>query len=121
LRPPPVGPLSVAACAQPAAVEIVCAKDRLITSCGWSPEATGANAFRLSDAASTVSVGDGSAGRPLSGFRAKALGPWLVDGAKTVDAKRHDDVGGVWLDIVHDGWRRRRPAARPPPVPRRRQ
>jgi uncharacterized heparinase superfamily protein len=103
-RPPAAGSLSVAACAQPAAVEIVCAKDRLITSCGWSPEATGANAFRLSDAASTVSVGDGSAGRPLSGFRAKALGPWLVDGAEQVEAKRHDDVGGVWLDIVHDGW-----------------
>jgi uncharacterized heparinase superfamily protein len=102
---PPLGPLSVAACAQPAAVEIVCAKDRLITSCGWSPEATGANAFRLSDAASTVSAGDGSAGRPLSGFRARALGPWLVDGATQVEAKRHDDVGGVWLDIVHDGWR----------------
>ncbi|MFY8143661.1 MAG: heparinase II/III family protein [Caulobacter sp.] len=102
---PPAGPLSVNACAQPAALEIVCAKDRLITSCGWSPEAAGAHAFRLSDAASTVSVGDGSAGRPLSGFRAKALGPWLVDGATKVDAKRHDDVGGVWLDIVHDGWR----------------
>lgn len=103
--PPPAGPLSAHACAQPAAVEIICAKDRLITSCGWSPEAAGAHAFRLSDAASTVSVGDGSAGRPLSGFRARALGPWLVDGAETVDAKRHDDVGGVWLDIVHDGWR----------------
>lgn len=102
---PPLGPLSVAACAQPAAVEIVCAKDRLITSCGWSPEAAGAHAFRLSDAASTVSVGDGSAGRPLSGFRARALGAWLVDGATKVEAKRHDDVGGVWLDIVHDGWR----------------
>lgn len=102
---PPLGPLSIAACAQPAAVEIVCAKDRLITSCGWSPEAAGAHAFRLSDAASTVSVGDGSAGRPLSGFRARALGAWLVDGATQVEAKRHDDVGGVWLDIVHDGWR----------------
>lgn len=103
--PPPAGPLSVSACAQPAAIEILCAKDRLITSCGWSPEAAGAHAFRLSDAASTVSVGDGSAGRPLSGFRAKALGPWLVDGATKVEAVRHDDVGGVWLDIVHDGWR----------------
>ncbi|USQ95831.1 heparinase II/III family protein [Caulobacter sp. RL271] len=102
---PPLGPLSVHACAQPAAVEIVCAKDRLITSCGWSPEAAGAHAFRLSDAASTVSVGEGSAGRPLSGFRARALGPWLVDGATQVEAQRHDDVGGVWLDIVHDGWR----------------
>ncbi|WP_297507217.1 heparinase II/III family protein [uncultured Caulobacter sp.] len=103
--PPPVGPLSVHACAQPAAIEIVCAKDRLITSCGWSPEAAGAHAFRLSDAASTVSVGDGSAGQPLSGFKARTLGPWLVDGATEVEAKRHDDVGGVWLDIVHDGWR----------------
>ncbi|PHY19371.1 heparinase II/III family protein [Caulobacter sp. BP25] len=103
--PPAAGPLSVAACAQPAAIEILCAKDRLITSCGWSPEAAGAHAFRLSDAASTVSVGDGSAGRPLSGFRARALGSWLVDGATKVEAQRHDDVGGVWLDIVHDGWR----------------
>jgi uncharacterized heparinase superfamily protein len=97
--------LSVAACAQPAAVEIVFGKDRLITSCGWSPEATGANAFRLSDAASTVSVGDGSAGRPLSGWRSDALGPWLVDGATEVEVKRHDADVGVWLDIVHDGWR----------------
>lgn len=103
--PPAAGFLSIAACAQPAAIEILCAKDRLITSCGWSPEAAGAHAFRLSDAASTVSVGDGSAGRPLSGFRARALGPWLVDGATQVSAERHDDVGGVWLDIVHDGWR----------------
>lgn len=104
--PPPTGPLSRAACAQPAALEIVCGKDRLITSCGWSPEAGGAHAFRLSDAASTVSVGDGSAGRPLSGFRAHALGPWLVDGASKVEVKRHDADNGVWLDIVHDGWRR---------------
>ena len=104
--PPALGVLSVAACAQPAAVEIVCGKDRLITSCGWSPEAAGANAFRLSDAASTVSVGDGSAGRPLSGWRSDALGPWLIDGATSVDVKRHDADVGVWLDIVHDGWRR---------------
>lgn len=103
---PATGPLSRAACAQPAAVEIVCGKDRLITSCGWSPEAGGAHAFRLSDAASTVSVGDGSAGRPLSGFRAQALGAWLVDGATDVQIKRHDADNGVWLDIVHDGWKR---------------
>ena len=103
---PATGALSRAACAQPAAIEIVCGKDRLITSCGWSPEAGGAHAFRLSDAASTVSVGDGSAGRPLSGFRAHALGPWLVDGAADVQIKRHDADNGVWLDIVHDGWRR---------------
>lgn len=103
---PPTGQLSRAACAQPAAIEIVCNKDRLITSSGWSPEAGGAQAFRLSDAASTVSVGDGSAGRPLSGFRARALGPWLIDGASDVQVKRHDGDGGVWLDIVHDGWRR---------------
>jgi uncharacterized heparinase superfamily protein len=104
--PPATGRLSVAACAQPAAVEIVCGKDRLITSCGWSPEAAGANAFRLSDAASTASVGDGSAGRPLSGWRSRALGPWLVDGATRVEAKRHDGDAGVWLDLSHDGWRR---------------
>ncbi|WP_304441622.1 heparinase II/III family protein [Caulobacter sp. B11] len=44
---PATGVLSRAACAQPAAIEIICGKDRLITSCGWSPEATGAQAFRL--------------------------------------------------------------------------
>jgi uncharacterized heparinase superfamily protein len=103
---PPVGALSRSACAQPAALEIICGKDRLITSSGWSPEAAHAQAFRLSDAASTVSVGEGSAGRPLSGFRAAALGPWLVDGATSVESRRHDGEQGVWLDIVHDGWRR---------------
>lgn len=102
---PATGVLSRAACAQPAAIEIICGKDRLITSCGWSPEATGAQAFRLTPAASTVSVGDGSAGRPLSGFAAAALGPWLIDGPASVEVKRHDAANGVWLDIVHDGWR----------------
>jgi uncharacterized heparinase superfamily protein len=102
--PPAVGVLSVAACAQPAAVEIVFGKDRLITSCGWSPEATGANAFRLSDAASTVSVGDGSAGTPLSGWRADALGPWLIDGATEVEVKRHDaDTGCGWTSSTTAG------------------
>ncbi|WP_255406522.1 heparinase II/III family protein [Caulobacter sp. B11] len=52
-----------------------------------------------------MSVGDGSAGRPLSGFAAAALGPWLIDGPTSVEVKRHDAANGVWLDIVHDGWR----------------
>ncbi|MDB5455535.1 MAG: Heparinase family protein [Caulobacter sp.] len=104
--PPARGPMSLTACAQPAAVEILAGKDRLITSCGWSPEATGANAFRLTAAASTVSVGDGSAGHPLSGALAAGLGSWLVDGVGVVEVARQVTEAGVWLDLSHDGWRR---------------
>jgi uncharacterized heparinase superfamily protein len=102
--PPAHGPFAVSACAQPLAIEIVCGRDRLITNTGWSPRAPNAQALRLTDAGSTVSLGKGSAGRPLGGFAARELGAWLVGGAETVTVKREEAAAGAWLETSHDGF-----------------
>ena len=78
--------------------------DRLFCGGGWSPDAAGPQALRLSAAGSTVQVGGGSAGRPLTGFLARALGPRLVGAAVQVSARREENEAGVWLEVSHDGW-----------------
>lgn len=102
--PPPSDGWSIAACGQPAALEIVCGADRLIVNSGWSPNAQGPQAMRLAAAASTLTLGEGSAGAPLGGFKARALGPRLVGGASRVEARREENESGVWLELSHDGW-----------------
>ena len=101
---PVTGPLSRSACGQPLAIEIVCGRDRLITNSGWSPDATGPQAMRLAAGASTVSIGDGVTGAPLSGFLARALGPRLVGGPANVVVNRRESDAGVWIEMAHDGW-----------------
>ena len=101
---PAEGPWSLNACAQPLAIEITCGGDRLIANSGWSPDAQGVAALRLTDGGSTATVGDGSAGHPLGGLMARALGPRLVGGARRVEAKRQESEAGLWLELSHDGW-----------------
>jgi uncharacterized heparinase superfamily protein len=105
--PPAEGAWSVTACAQPLAIEVLAGTKRLIVNCGWSPDAAGPQALRIVDAASTASIGDAACGEPLSGFRAAALGPRLVDAHIEVEARRHEAEGAVWLELAHDGWARR--------------
>ena len=102
--PPATGAWSLTACGQPLAMEVSAGRDRLIVNCGWSPDAAGPQALRLSAAGSTASLGDGSTGRPLTGFPAKVLGPRLIGGPARVEARRNENEGGVWLELAHDGW-----------------
>ena len=104
--PPAAGAWSLAACGQPLAMEVSAGRDRLIVNCGWSPDAAGPQAMRLSAAGSTVSLGDASTGKPLGGFPARALGPRLVGAPDRVEARRNENEGGVWLELAHDGWAR---------------
>ena len=101
---PAEGPWSLAACGQPLAIEVVCGRDRLITSSAWSPEAAAPQALRLAAAASSVTIGPGHVGAPLGGFAGRALGPRLVGGVKAVTASRRENEAGVWVDLAHDGW-----------------
>jgi uncharacterized heparinase superfamily protein len=101
---PAAGPYAITACAQPLALEVVCGRDRLITNSGWTPDAAAPQALRMTDAASTASLADQSAGEPLSGFAAAALGPRLVGAPAEVEVRRHDADGGVWLEMSHQGW-----------------
>jgi uncharacterized heparinase superfamily protein len=101
---PAEGPWSLNACAQPLSIEITVGGDRLISNSGWTADAQGTPALRLSDGGSTAAVGDGSAGHPLGGMMARALGPRLVGGACRVDAKRHESEAGLWLELSHDAW-----------------
>lgn len=102
--PPAEGAWSTAACAQPAALEVTCGADRLIVNGAWSPDAQAPQALRLTDAASTASVGDSSAGQPLSGLTAQGLGARLAGGTSRTDARRNENEAGVWLELTHDGW-----------------
>ncbi|HEY3889369.1 MAG TPA: heparinase, partial [Caulobacteraceae bacterium] len=77
---PADGAWSLAACGQPMAIEVVCGRDRLISSSAWSPEAAAPQALRMAGGASTVSIGLGHVGAPLDGFAGRALGARLVGG-----------------------------------------
>ncbi len=102
-RPAPA-PWNVSACAQAGAIEVVCGKDRLVTNSGWSLRAPWAQALRLTDGGSTVSLAHESAGAPLGGWPARLLGPRLVGGPAQVEVRRASAEAGVWLDFSHDGW-----------------
>ena len=103
---PPAGRWSVTACAQPGAFELCAGDDRLFANGGWSPDASGPQALRLSAAGVTVQVKDGSAGAPLTGFVARALGARLLGGAQQVGVRREETEAGGWLEMNHDGWAR---------------
>ncbi|RZJ77272.1 MAG: heparinase, partial [Brevundimonas sp.] len=101
---PARGAWSAAACAQPAAIEIVCGRDRLITSSGWTPRAADRQALRLTPAASTLTLGEQSVGEPLGGKKAELLGPRLVAPALHVTQDQRQGDGALWLEVEHDGW-----------------
>jgi uncharacterized heparinase superfamily protein len=105
--PPSMGGLSLSACGQPLAIEVICGRERLIANCGWSAEAVAPQSLRLAAGGSTASVGEGEAGAPLSGFLARALGPRLKDGATRVEVDRRESDEGVWVEMRHDGWLKR--------------
>jgi uncharacterized heparinase superfamily protein len=104
---PASGVWSVAACAHPLALEVLAGADRLIVGAGWSPRApAGAEALRLTPAASTATVSDGSTGHPLGGARARVLGPRLEGAPGRVHSRRQDRDHETWLACGHDGWAR---------------
>jgi len=104
---PAQGPWSLAACAQPLAIEVLAGGKRLIVGSGWSPGAPVPQALRLVDGASTASVSDASCGAPLNGFAARVLGPRLRDAYGILETRRHEAPGAAWLELAHDGWIRR--------------
>lgn len=101
---PAVGGYAQTACAQPGAVEIVCGRDRLITNSGWSERAADRQGFRLTPAASTLSLGDGSVGELLSGQLERILGARLRTPPMNVTVRREVGEGAVLVETGHDGW-----------------
>lgn len=101
---PARGAWSAAACAQPMALEIVCGKDRLVTGCGWTPRAADRQGLRLAPGHSTLTLGEGSTGEPLGGWKAGLLGHRLMGRPLHVDVQQRDGEGAVWLEVEHDGW-----------------
>jgi hypothetical protein len=101
---PAPGPWSLAACAQPLAIEITAGRDRLITNGGWSPEASGPQALRMTAAGSTLCLGEASTGELLNTWAARTLGPRLIGGPEQVTSRRNEAAGGTWIELSHDGW-----------------
>ena len=104
---PATGSWSQAACSQPLAFEALARGRRLIVNSGWSPQALGPQAMRMSDSASTLSLGDGGCGAPLRGWRSRALGPRLMGSAGAVEVRRHEAEGAAWLEMSHENWAKR--------------
>ena len=101
---PANGRWSVAACAQPAAIEVVAAGRRLITGAGWSPDFGPDTAARLSAAAAAVTLDEASPGTPLEGFAAWSLGTQLAQADWRVTPRRSEGEGVILLEISHDAW-----------------
>lgn len=104
---PADGAWSQTACAQPLSIEVLAQGRRLIVNCGPAPETGELEALRLSDAASTLTVGEAICGGPVRGFRAAAMGPRLVGAYEAVEARRQEAEGGLLLEMSHDGWGRK--------------
>jgi uncharacterized heparinase superfamily protein len=104
---PTRGVFGAAACAQPLAIEVVCGRDRLITSCAWSPREPERLGLRLTTAGSTLTLGESSVLQPLEGRLAAILGPRLEGGPLHVKASRKDGEGAILVELSHDGWKRR--------------
>jgi uncharacterized heparinase superfamily protein len=85
-------------------MELTAGLDRLFSNGGWSPDAAGPQAMRMSAAGVTLQVAQDSAGRPLTGFLARALGARLVGATHHVAARREENEAGGWLELSHDGW-----------------
>ena len=100
---PATGAWSETALAQPAAIEVLCGSDRLITNCGWSPMAQGPQSHRLTSGGSTLALDGRSAGNLVAGRMGPLLGEWLKSTAPVV-ATRHETSQGSWLELVHDAW-----------------
>lgn len=107
--PPADGSWSVAACAQPLALEVTCGPDRIFSNCGWSPDAVSGGAaeaqvLRLTPGGSTAELGGRSVGRLLSGFPGEVLGARLIGAPRIVDGARNENDAGAWVTLSHDGW-----------------
>jgi uncharacterized heparinase superfamily protein len=88
---PPRRPFDSGACAQTAAIEVLCQGRRLIVGSGWSAKASAAAAdLRQPAGGSCLCLGGATDGGRAS----------------VVKAERKDSPEGVWLDITHDAWRR---------------
>ena len=101
---PATGAWSASACAQPLAIEVTAGEERLITASAWSPRAPYAQHLRLTPAASTASVSDGSCGQPLQGRLSRILGFRLEGAPVEVRTRRFDGDTASWLELSHDGW-----------------
>lgn len=101
---PARGPWSAAACAQPMALEILCGKDRLVTGCGWTPQALDRQGLRLPPGHSTLTLGESTIAEPLGGWKAEVMGPRLIGPPLHVEVNHRDGEAAVWLEAEHDGW-----------------
>jgi uncharacterized heparinase superfamily protein len=102
---PPAGAWRGSACAQPAAIAVVCETHRLIVASAWSQKASTGDELRGPAGGSCLAL-DGAwpGARLLVGLLAGG-GPARLDGGPTeVRAERSESGPKTWLDIAHDGW-----------------
>lgn len=96
---PPRG-LDRAAHAGALSLEVSVGRERLIVNCGARPDdATWVRAQRATAAHSTLVLNDTNSAELVHGG--------IAQGARIVHSQRETDGGCIWLDLAHDGYRRR--------------
>jgi uncharacterized heparinase superfamily protein len=103
--PPPGAAWQGAACAQPAALAIVCEARRLIVASAWSERAGVGGELRGPAGGSCLALDRAWPGARLLGGLLAGGGPARLEGGPAeVRVERSDSGGKTWLDIAHDGW-----------------
>lgn len=102
---PARGRFAGAACAQPAAVTVVCEGRRLITGTAWSAKAEVGGALRGPEGGSCLGLdGEWPASGLSRGVLAFGAPERLESHLAAVTAERNQDGGETWIDVSHNGW-----------------
>jgi uncharacterized heparinase superfamily protein len=102
---PASGVFAATACAQPAAITVVCEGRRLIAGSAWSAHAGVGGALRGPEGGSCLALDGEWPNSALShGVLALGAAERLESGLAAVTAERNQEGGETWLDVSHDGW-----------------
>ncbi|HHL43078.1 MAG TPA: heparinase [Hellea balneolensis] len=93
----------------PLAFELANNAGRLIVNCGWNADQPSGwhEAVRATSAHSTLILDGANAGDILApGFARRVLGDAIVRDAGPVTSSRKEEENGIWLEGVHEGYRK---------------
>ena len=101
---PPPAPWRGSACAQPAALAVICETRRLIVGCAWSETANDGGDPRGPLGGSCLALDGVWPGANLRGGLLAGGDTRLEGGPAEVRATRSQSGNKTWVDIAHDGW-----------------
>lgn len=100
------GPHGYASCDHPMSFEVSGGRDKLIVGSGWNPDQCEQHALRTINAASSLTLGEGSILSPITGKFGELLNFALGGYRYRIRHRRVDsESSGTLLEMEHEGWR----------------